>query len=195
MQTLITSNGPNRNVFIFHGTGGYPEENWFPWLKEQLEKKRCRVFIPQFPPSKNEMLESWLSVLYPYQKYFDKHTILIGHSRGGIFALRLLERLSSPISATFLVAASIGIKPYVLYNESLTFAHGYVFDWQNIRLKSKHFFIYHSDNDPNTCLENGEEIAEKLTVPLTLIPHAGHFNTNSGFTKFNRLLQDLESVL
>ncbi len=26
-----------RNVFIFHGTEGYPEENWFPWLKEKLE--------------------------------------------------------------------------------------------------------------------------------------------------------------
>ena len=25
------------NVFIFHGTEGYPEENWFPWLKEKLE--------------------------------------------------------------------------------------------------------------------------------------------------------------
>ena len=37
------------NVFIFHGTEGYPEENWFPWLKEKLEAKGYKVFVPQFP--------------------------------------------------------------------------------------------------------------------------------------------------
>ena len=37
------------DIFIFHGTGGYPKENWFPWLKQQLEIKGFNVTVPQFP--------------------------------------------------------------------------------------------------------------------------------------------------
>lgn len=37
------------NVFIFHGTEGYPEENWFPWMKRELEQNGCSAFVPQFP--------------------------------------------------------------------------------------------------------------------------------------------------
>jgi len=37
------------NAFIIHGTGGYPEENWFPWLKKKLEEFNYKVFVPQFP--------------------------------------------------------------------------------------------------------------------------------------------------
>ena len=37
------------NIFIFHGTEGHSQENWFPWLKAKLEEKGCKVFVPQFP--------------------------------------------------------------------------------------------------------------------------------------------------
>lgn len=37
------------NVIIIHGAYGNPEENWFPWLKKELEKLDCRVFVPKFP--------------------------------------------------------------------------------------------------------------------------------------------------
>jgi predicted alpha/beta-fold hydrolase len=36
------------NIFIFHGTEGHPKENWFPWLKSELEAKDYNVIVPQF---------------------------------------------------------------------------------------------------------------------------------------------------
>jgi len=170
-------------------------ENWFPWLKEKLEKKGCSVYIPQFPPPKDDSLKSRLKVLERYGQYIDENTILIGHSRGSLFLLRLLERRNNPVFASFLVSASIGIKPYTYYEQSYRFSNGYNFDWKLIKTKSKHFAVYHSDNDPYTSLTNGKEIARHLGVRLTLIPKAGHFNTASGYTKFEKLLYDIRGIL
>jgi predicted alpha/beta hydrolase family esterase len=184
-----------RNIFIFHGTAGNPQENWFSWLKKELEKNGHRVFVPQFPTPIGESLESWLGVLDRYKQQINKNTILIGHSKGGLFLLRLLEKLKQPVYASFLVSTAIGIKPYVFYDLNHKFAHGYKFDWIKIRSNSKHFIVYHSDNDPYTCLANGEQISKKLNINLTFIPNSGHFNTKSGYTKFDKLYEDIYSLL
>lgn len=41
-------------AFIFHGTAGFPEEDWFPRLKGKLEKRGYQVFVPQFPTPVNK---------------------------------------------------------------------------------------------------------------------------------------------
>ena len=182
------------NVLIFHGTGGYPKENWFPYLKKGLEKEGCRVFVPQFPHPKNHTLADWLKALKKYDKYINKDSILIGHSLGGLFLLRVLEGLPKYVAAAFLVAAPIGLKTIKYYVSDEKFS-GFEFDWENIRKKAKHFSVYHSDNDPYVSKRNGEVLARELGVELTLIPNAGHFNTESGYTKFDQLLEDVRKVL
>jgi len=75
------------NVFIFHGTEGYPEENWFPWMKEKLKAKGCKVIVPQFPtpPIVPAKVSEWFDVLKEYEKDINEDTILIGHSLGGFY--------------------------------------------------------------------------------------------------------------
>ena len=37
------------DVFLIHGLGGSPSENWLPWLGGELQKLGCRVFAPPVP--------------------------------------------------------------------------------------------------------------------------------------------------
>jgi hypothetical protein len=186
----------NSNVFIFHGTEGYPEENWFPWLKEKLKEKGCKVFVPQFPsppviPSK---ISEWFEVLKDYEQDINENTILIGHSLGGVFALRLLEQLKHPVRAVFLVGTPIGVKPIANYDRDNSFS-GFDFDWEKIKSNSKSFTVFHSDNDPYVSLGNGEQLAKELGVELTFIPNAGHFNKEAGYTSFADLLEKVRKIL
>ena len=152
------------------------------------------IMIPRFPTPHGQSLDSWLEILGRYEKQITNRTILIGHSLGGLFLLRLLERLQHPVAAAFFVAAPIGIKP-ILYYESDEKFSGFKHNWEEIKKKAKRFFVYHSDNDPYVSLGNGEELARQLGAKLTLIPNAGHLNAESGSTKFDGLLKDVKGIL
>ena len=182
------------NVFIIHGSYGHPEENWFPWLKNQLEKLNCKVFVPQFPTPENQTLENWMKVFEEYKDYLNTSSVTIGHSAGVAFILNVLERIEHQIRAAFLVAGNVGL----LHNEfdqlSSTFTDK-PFNWNKIKQNCKKFYVFHSDNDPYVPLRYGEEIAEKLGVELTLVKNAGHFNEKAGYTKFDLLLEKIKKEL
>lgn len=180
------------NAFIFHGTEGHPQENWFPWMKEELEKLGCKTIVPQFPtpPVVPAKVSEWFDVLSEYEKDIDENTILIGHSLGGIFTLRVLEKLDHPVKAAVLVGTPIGVRPILNYDRDESFS-GFDFDWEKIRKNAGKFYVYQSDNDPYVGLENGKKLAENLGVGLTFVSGAGHFNKKTGYLKFVDLLNQL----
>ncbi|MFA4996006.1 MAG: alpha/beta fold hydrolase [Patescibacteria group bacterium] len=186
----------NKNVFIFHGTEGYPEENWFPWLKQELEERGYQVFVPQFPspPIVPAKIAEWFDVLKDYEKYINKDTILIGHSLGGIFTLRILEKLKHPVKAAFFVGTPIGVKPILNYDRDSSFS-GFSFNWKVIKSKVSHFVVLQSDDDPYVSLGNGEELAKHLDINLDFVPNAGHFNKRAGYLKFEELRDKVLSIL
>jgi predicted alpha/beta hydrolase family esterase len=184
------------NVFVFHGTEGYPEENWFPWLKEKLEAQGHKVFVPQFPspPVIPAKISEWFDVLKNYEQYIGEDTILVGHSLGGVFTLRILEKLKHPVKAAFFVGTPIGIRPILNYDRDSGFS-GFSFDWPTIKANAKNFIVFQSDNDPYVSLNNGKELSKELGVELSFVPSAGHFNKKAGYTKFDELLAKIEPLL
>jgi predicted alpha/beta hydrolase family esterase len=181
---------------IIHGAYGFPGENWFPWLAEQLKKKGAKAIVPTFPTPEGQTLDTWLNVFNKEVGKLDNKTVLIGHSLGTLFILRVLERAQNSIKAAFLVSSlanrELGIPDFD--NIKTTFVAGDV-DWEKIRSKSEAFYVYHSDNDPYIQPALGLEVAINLRTDLRIIHNGGHINTAAGFTKFDRLLVDIENFV
>lgn len=182
-------------IFLIHGSYGTPQENWFPWLKLELERKGHTVFAPPFPTPENQSLEQWFSTFELYEKFIDSQTIFVGHSLGAAFILSYLEQMEEPIRACFFVAgfcSSLGNPQFDSVNKTFTEK---VFLWEDIRKFGGKFFVFHSDNDPYVPLEKGKELATHLGTELTLVKGAGHFNTESGYAHFALLLEKIEETL
>lgn len=92
-----------KKAFIVHGAYGNPNENWFPWIREELEKLGYAVYVPPFPTPKHQSLEEWKDKFQEYkQQWGNKETIIIGHSIGVAFALRMLmNRIGPSLKAAF----------------------------------------------------------------------------------------------
>lgn len=178
-------------VFLFHGIYGSPDENWFPWLKNKLEKEGCAVYIPHFPTHENLKPEDWWKVFEPYEKYLDEDSIIIGHSLGCAFALKVIER--HPVKVGFFVAPAFG-KTANEFTPIMAPIADQPFDWQLIRSHCPNSHIFHSDNDSYLPKEKAEELSEHLHCSVTWVKGAGHFNAASGFTKFSLLLSVIEEV-
>ncbi len=186
---------PITKAFLIHGRDATPNDHWFPWLKKELEDLKINVFAPQFPIGEKHSLSSWMSEFQKWGNAIDEDAIMVGHSIAGAFILNFLERSENTLAAAFLVAPFIGklnLPRYDPLNKSFAERE---FNWNKIRGHCKEFFIYSSDNDPYVPLEKGEYLSAKLNAKFKIIRDAGHFNTKSGYTKFDLLLADIKKLV
>ncbi|HAT8989502.1 TPA: serine hydrolase family protein, partial [Legionella pneumophila subsp. pneumophila] len=173
------------NVIIVHGAYGHPFENWFNWMKTELESLGIECFVPQLPTPDGQELKNWLHVFNSTVSPMITHdTILIGHSLGSAFLLRWLEQANQSVFSTILAGSfigTVGIQKFDKINESF-FENG--FDWHSIINKSKQFFCYHGSNDPYISRSNFNFIANNLQARKIIISQGGHLNEAAGFSSF-----------
>ena len=79
-------------AILIHGNGGSkPTDNWFPYLKRELEKIGIKTEAPQFPDADLARASYWIPFLKDTLKA-DEKTIIIGHSSGAIAAMKFAEK-------------------------------------------------------------------------------------------------------
>jgi hypothetical protein len=181
------------HAIIIHGWGATSQDNWFPWLKKELEEKGWKVDSPDFPNTQWPKLTEWL-------EFFDNNstvdnpsnTILIGHSLGVPFILRYLEKnwiLRSAqnnglsITASYLVS---GFHKPLGYPATENFVDK-PFDWKTIRKACEKFIVINSDNDPYIPRTISKELAFNLGVDEILEKNGEHLNAPEGYLTFPKL--------
>lgn len=178
-----------KRVFIIHGWEASPESNWFPWLKEELEKKRFSVQVPAMPNTMKPTLNSWLKHLQSIIREPDENTYLVGHSLGVITILRYLESLPSEKKVGGIVLVA-GFPEPISYDELNNFFITPL-DYQKVRSSAGEVVAIHSENDPHVPLKNGEILKEKIGAKLLIVQNAGHLNAEDGFIELSIILESL----
>ncbi len=94
------------NFILLHGFGGDAESNFFPWLKEKLERNGHSVFVPNLPNTNNPNISEQVDYVLANTK-IDENTIIVGHSLGGVVAMRLLEKVNKKVAKVMFVDSFI----------------------------------------------------------------------------------------
>ncbi|MBI4136409.1 MAG: alpha/beta hydrolase [Candidatus Vogelbacteria bacterium] len=185
-----------KRVFIIHGWDGYPAEGWFPWLKQELEKKNFQVVVPAMPEPAEPKIETWLAHLAKVVGQVDNNTFFVGHSIGCQAVLRYLESLSDNQIAggVALVAGWINRLDGDLSPEELIIAKPWIetpINLSKIKRRAKKFTAIFSDNDKFTRLteENERIFGDELGAKIVVEHNRGHFSGRDGVTELPNVLE------
>ena len=179
-----------KRVFIIHGYDAAPSDNWFPWLKKELEDKGFEVQVPAMPDADSPTLTKWLAHLQNTVGTCDKNTYLVGHSLGTITILRFLEALPESQRAGGVVlvggfSESLGFRPLESFTQK-------PLDYEKVKKSTGKIVAIHSTDDASVPHKFGEIIRDKLNAELITLHGAGHINWKSGWFE---LPQALDAIL
>lgn len=176
------------NYIIIHGSFGSKDENWFPWLKEQLEKNN-KALIQKMPVGVgNQTFESLAKVLNKLD--INENTIIIAHSIAPIFLCKYLITNNIKVKKLIFVC---GFNNYLGINSDFDAVNKPMFinNFDDVKQYCKDIVCYYSDNDPYVKYEAEKEFADKLTNKQYIIKNGGHINAESGYTKFEEILKEI----
>lgn len=166
-----------RRVILLHGKGGTPDGDFMQWARNIFEKQNFEVQTPALPntnaPDDVEQAEFISKNCTP-----DDTTIVIGHSAGGLAALRLVEThrigrlvlVATPHSAIFKDGKE---RPSV----ARSLSRGY--DFAQIKKNVSGGIVALYDTTDNVVsVEDGEKFAKELDALLLKVKAAEpHFNS------------------
>lgn len=179
-----------KRVFIIHGWDGSPQNCWFPWLKNELEKKGFSVTVLSMPHPENPTIEDWVEHLSNVVGEPDENTYFVGHSIGCQAILRYIEQLQKLVGGIVCVAGFFRLL-HLVTDEEKKIAKPWLetpLNCDRIKLKVNKVIAIFSDNDPDVDLGD-KELFEKCLNAKTVVEHKkGHFSDDAG-------IKELPSVL
>ncbi|MEA2056458.1 MAG: alpha/beta hydrolase [Patescibacteria group bacterium] len=167
-----------KNALILHGTDGHSKENWFDWLRIELEKKGYKVWVPDLPKASHPNIKRYNKFLLEENDWeFNEESIIIGHSSGAVSILGLLQALPDnvKVKACYLVGAFKDNSDW----DVLDGLFEEPFDFKRIKQKTKAFHFIHSDNDPYCPLDHAKYLCEQVSGELIVLPGQKHFSVDS----------------
>lgn len=173
-----------KKLLILHCWFDTPNDHWYPFLKEAMEKKGYEVHVPQLMDKDVPTLQDWTdSALKDF--VLDEETSIIGHSLGGLLALKLVQNSNVRINK-LVVASSWDF--WDLTPEHKTFFE-IPMDHEKIMKNSNKITVVHSTTDPYITVFQAGEMAMRLNADFIKIENGGHLQAQDGFKEFPQLVE------
>lgn len=180
-----------RRAILIHGNGNCtPNDNWFPYLKKELDKLKIRVDAPQFPDTELARSCYWLPFLENDLKA-DENTFLVGHSSGAIAAMRYAEThriLGSALIGTYYT-------DLCMESEKLSGYFDRPWDWDAIKGNQKWIIQFAGLNDPWIPISEAHVVRDKLGTDYYESADGGHFGGDYYKETFPELLEAIKKNL
>lgn len=178
-------------VILIHGYGADPDSHWFPWLKDQLGANN--VTIPALPDSSAPDAATWVRLAAEAIAQADENTVVIGHSLGGITALRGLAAQPDGFRVAGVVLVAGFAEDLPGYDALNPFTVQDV-DIEALRSTSLNRTVFVADVDPVLDTAIVKRLADRFGADLIEVPGAGHFQIDDGVTQFPELLEVVRSI-
>lgn len=180
-----------RTYFIIHGSFGNSQENWFPWLEQEIVRGGHKCINLDFPVGVGKQTyQNWEMVLDSVKRFITPDSVFFSHSISCIFLVKYCVKNNIKIGRAVFVS---GFNHYLGLDED--------FDEVNCTMftnRCKEFpqlcdqrICFYSKNDPYVRLEKLQEFAKLVDAEEVVVEDAGHFNKNAGYAKFERMLNYL----
>lgn len=187
-------------AIIVHGWGNTPDDNWLPWLKDQLVERGWEVAVPVMPDTEFPRIVPWVSAVSAAVGNPDEKTYLIGHSIGCQTILRYVSGLPKGIrvGGIVLVAPFLRLDPEGV--EYTSEEDQIVGPWINppldLSAASPHLargsVAIFSDNDYwVSATYNEPRFSADLGAKTLVLPGHGHFMGREGYTQLPEALEAL----
>lgn len=186
-----------KRVFIIHGWDGYPEEGWFPWLKQELEDRGFGVQVPAMPHPEEPIIEEWVPYLSNLVSEPNEETYFVGHSVGNQMILRYLEGLppGKKVGGAVFVAGFFELMG--LDEEEQKIAKPWLeapIDCGKVKQHINKFVAIFSDSDPFVPLSNIKLMKQRLGAKTIVEQGKGHFSGDDGVKELPSVLQAILEI-
>ena len=169
-----------KRVFIVHCWGGTPKDNWYPWLKSELEKRGFKVEVPVMPDTNNPKIETWVPFLAKMVGKLDKDTYFVGHSMGCPTIMRYFENVKQPVGGVVFVAGffTLTTPPSTTDEDKKTLKPWLdtPVDCSKIKKVARKIVAIFSDNDPWVPVENAQLFKNKLNAKIIIEKGQEHYS-------------------
>lgn len=159
-------------IVLVHGYNSSPEMNYNPWLAKELRDRGFEVIAPKLPMEGELEPIACIEALIKAVGRLDENTIIIGHSLGGVLALRYLEaaEAASTPRAVILVGAPWQAKSEKIRSMFLT-----DFDFDVLMWKAKEFVVVHDEQDALVPFDHAVKYQKMLGAEIVKTTGNDHF--------------------